>query len=101
MKSLALLCGTTVVALAMTACNQAPAAATTPPDTHDADLKAISDTEAEWNREFASRDADKILARYVDDAVAVVTGMEAMKGKDAIKTGIDAMLADKAMTLTF
>ena len=42
MKTLATLCGATVIQLSMAACNQAPPRAA---DTHDADVKAISDTE--------------------------------------------------------
>jgi uncharacterized protein (TIGR02246 family) len=101
MKSLALLCGTAAMALAMAACNQAPPAATTPPDTHDADVKAITDNEAQWNSDWAAKDADKVLAHYADDAVMMNPGEEPMKGKDAIKSGLGGMMADKALSLTF
>jgi len=101
MKSLALFCGAAAMALAMTACNQAPPAATAPPDTHDADVKAITDNETQWNSDWAAKDAGKIASHYADDAVLMAPGMEAMKGKDAIKGGLNGMLADKALSLTF
>src|SRR5215469_3478135 len=98
MKSLALLCGAAAIGLAMAACNQAPPPAAAVPDTHDADVKAITDDETQWNSDWAAKDAGKILAHYSDDAVLMAPGMEAMKGKDAIKGGLDGMLADKALS---
>jgi hypothetical protein len=35
------------------ACTQAPP---TPPDTHDADLQALKDTEAAWSKGMAAKD---------------------------------------------
>jgi uncharacterized protein (TIGR02246 family) len=101
MKSLALICGAAAMALAMTACNQPPPAPTAPPDTHDADVKAITDDETQQNSDWASKDADKLVAHYSDDAVLMAPGMDAMKGKDAIKSGLSAMLADKALSVKF
>jgi uncharacterized protein (TIGR02246 family) len=101
MKSLALLCVTAAMAFAMTACNQAPAPAGAAPDTHDADVKAITDNETQWNGDWAAKDSDKILAHYSDDAVLMAPGMEPLKGRDAIKGGLGGMLADKALSLKF
>jgi len=101
MKSLALLYGTSAILLAMTACNPAPPAATAPPDTHDAGVKAITDVETQANSDWAAKNADKLVAFYADDAVLMPPGMEPLKGKDAIKGGINGMLADKALSLTF
>ena len=101
MKSLALLCGMAVMALGMAACNQAPPAATAAPDTHDADVKALTDIETKANSDWAAKNADGLLAFYADDAVLMAPGMEALKGKDAIKGALGGMLADKALSLTF
>jgi uncharacterized protein (TIGR02246 family) len=102
MKSLALLCSAAALTLAMTACNNpASQTAQTPPDTHEADVKAITDAETQANSAWATRDADKVLAFYADDAVLMTPGAEALKGKDAIKSDIGGMLADKALSLTF
>jgi uncharacterized protein (TIGR02246 family) len=101
MKILPLFCATAVFALTMTACNQAPPPATAPPDTRDADAKAISDDESQWNKDWASKDADKILSHYADDAVLMAPGVEPAKGREAIKSGLSGMVSDKALSLTF
>ena len=100
MKSLALLCGA-ALALAITACNQAPPAAPAAADTHDADVKAITDNETQWNSDYAARDTDKIVAHYADDGILMPPGADPAKGKDAIRAMITSMLADKALTLSF
>ncbi len=98
MKAFVTLCGMGVVALAMTACNQAPPAA---PDTHDADVKAIQDVETQSLQSWAAKDADKAAMFYADDAVVIAPGMEPMQGKDAIHTSLKQMMADPAISLTF
>ena len=98
MKALATLCGTAVFALAITACNQAPPP---PPDTHDADVQAIKDLEAQANKNWAAKDADKILAFYTDDVVMVPGAGDALHGKDAVRAVLKPMLADPALSLTF
>jgi uncharacterized protein (TIGR02246 family) len=98
MKALATLCGTALIAFTMVACNQAPPP---PPDTHDADVKAISDLEAQWSKDAASKDADKMAAYYADNAVLMVPGMEAARGKDAIRGAFKQLFADPAASLTF
>jgi len=86
MKTLAALCGTAVVALSMAACNTAPPPA--PPDTHDADVKAISDIETKANADYASKNADGLIAYYADDAVLMAPGAPPAKGKDAISAEV-------------
>ncbi len=99
MKAIATLCGATLIALSMAACNQAPPAA---PDTHDADVKAISDLEAQWSKDYAARDAGKIAAYYADDAVLMTPGSEATSGKDAIASSMKEVFAkDPAFSLQF
>jgi len=98
MKVLATLCGTALLACSLTACNQAPPPA---PDTHDADVKAISDLEAQWNKDYAAKDAEKITANYADDAVLMVPGGPATKGKPAIGAALKQMVSDPAMALSF
>ena len=98
MKAIATLCGIAVVALAMTACNQAPPPA---PDTHDADVKAIQDVETQDLQAWAAKDADKAALFYADDAVVIAPGMEPMQGKDAIHTSLKQMMADPAISLSF
>lgn len=85
-----------VVAL-LTSCAQAP----TPPDTHEADIKALKDNEAAWNKDFEAKDAEKLIAHYADDAVLMAPGMATANGKDAIRTAIKTMVADPALSLKF
>jgi uncharacterized protein (TIGR02246 family) len=98
MKALATLCGTAALALAITACNQTPPPA---PDTHDADVKAITDLEAQWNKDYAAKDGDKAGGYYASDAILMVPGEPSVSGKDAIQASLKQMLADPAFLLTF
>lgn len=99
MKAIATLCSTALVALLMTACTQAPPPA--PPDTHDADVKAINDLETQWNQDYSTRDGDKLAGYYADDAVLMAPGMEPLRGKDAIHNGLKQMVTDPAFSLKF
>jgi uncharacterized protein (TIGR02246 family) len=94
MNRLTSLCAIAAIAFTITACN-------TTPDTHDADVKAIQDNEAQWNSEWAAKDTDKILAHYADDAILIVPGAPSVTGKDAIRASLKPMTDDPAMALKF
>lgn len=94
MKSLAALLGVAVIALMATACNK-------PADTHDADVQAIKDTEAQWNRDWQAKATDKIAEHYADDAMQITPGMAPIQGKEAIAGALKQMTADPAIALTF
>jgi uncharacterized protein (TIGR02246 family) len=87
--------------LSLTGCTQTPPAAQAQPDTRAADEKAVSDFDAAWLADWQSKDVEKIVARYADDAVVMEPGMPAMKGKDAIRAGVAAFLNDKNFALTW
>jgi uncharacterized protein (TIGR02246 family) len=89
---------TSLLGLAMVACNQAP-----PPtaDTHDADVQAIKDNEAQWNKDFQAKDVDKLLAHYTDEAVLMSPGAGPSTGKDAIRSALQEMVGDNALVLSF
>jgi uncharacterized protein (TIGR02246 family) len=93
MKRFAAICTATALALIITACSQ--------PDTHDADVKAIQDNEAQWNRDYASKDLTKIVAHYADNAVVMAPGMPSSSGRDAIRSLLQKMTADPALSLQF
>jgi uncharacterized protein (TIGR02246 family) len=102
MKPVALICGAAALTLAMNACRQVPETPTNvAPDTHNSDIKSITEDEVQWNSDWAAKDGAKVLAHYADDAVLMTPGMEAVKGKDAIKGALDGMLADQALSLKF
>ena len=79
-----------------TGCQQAP-----PPDTHDADVKAIKDLEAAWVQAFNSRDMAKTTAFYADDATVLIPNAPALNGRDAIQGGLKPMLDDVNFKVTF
>jgi uncharacterized protein (TIGR02246 family) len=98
MKALATLCVAAVLALTITACNQAPPAA---PDTRVADVQAIGDTEAQFSQATAAKDVEKAIGYYADDAVLMAPGMEMVEGKEAIGSAMRAMAKDPAFSLHF
>jgi len=98
MKAFGMLFCAAVLACAIAGCNTAPPP---PPDTHDADVKAISDNEVQWNQDYAAKDLDKVASHYADDAVLMTPGEPAMKGKQAIHDGLQGMLKDPALVLQF
>lgn len=79
-------------------CSDTPTPA---PDTSAADQKAIKDGEIAWMADYASKDPDKLVAHYADDATLLMPDEPLMSGKDAIRSGIQPMLADKNFALTF
>lgn len=99
MKAFGVLCCSVVLAYTIAGCNTAPPPP--PPDTHDADVKAINDSEDQWNKDYAAKDLEKIAAHYADDAVLMAPGMDAMQGKQVIHDGMQEMLKDPAMMLQF
>ena len=95
MKSLFTLCALAALAGTLTACNQASAG------NHDADVKALQDSETQWNQDYAAKDATKIASYYADGAVLMAPGVPAAVGKDAISKMIGEMVADPALSLKF
>jgi len=61
----------------------------------------IRDLEATQMKNFASKDIDKIMAFYADDATMITSGEPALKGKDAIRKGLAGMVADPNLNLQF
>lgn len=95
MKNAPVLGGLTALALMLAGCAQAP------PDTREADTKALKDNETQWNQDFVSKDPEKLVAHYSDDAVLMSPGMASSSGKDAIRKTLKDMIADPALSLKF
>ena len=87
-----LLAGAALAAL-LTGC------ATAPPDTHDADVQAIKDTETAWNRDV--KDADKWASYYSEDASLLIPNAPLLSGRAQILAGIKPMTADPNFSLSF
>ncbi len=84
--------------LLLAGCSGTP---TPPPDTSAADLKAIKDGEIAWSADFGSKDPDRIVSHYADDATLMMPDMPIVMGKDAIRTAIKDMMSDKNLALSF
>ena len=91
----AVLCTTALAAL-LTSCSE-PA----PTVNTDAEIKALKDTEAQWNKDFESKDPAKLAAHYADDAVLMNSGAPASKGKAAIQKMLTEMVGDASLSLKF
>ena len=78
-------------------CSQAPKSA----ETHDTDVQAIKDLEAQWNKEYEAKDVDRIVGHYTDDAVMMAPGAPPSVGKAAIQSILKQMVGDNALSLKF
>ena len=79
-------------------CSDTPAPSA---DTSATDQKAIKDGEVAWVGDYASKDLDKVMAHYADDASLLAPNMPIMKGKDAVRAGLKEMMSDRNMALNF
>jgi ketosteroid isomerase-like protein len=71
------------------------------PDTHDADVQAIKDTEAACVKDVATKDIEKWLACYSDDGAVLLPNAPAISGKDNLRAALKPMVADPNFALTF
>jgi uncharacterized protein (TIGR02246 family) len=78
------------------ACTQAP-----PPDTHDADVQALKDTEVAWAKVMAAKDFEKSVSNYADDASLLMPNAPVVNGKDAIRGALKPVFDDANFALAF
>ena len=71
------------------------------PDNHDADVKAIKQTEAAWAKAAGSKDLDQWLAYYSDDGSVLLPNAPAITGKDNLRAALQPMVADPNFALSF
>ena len=76
------------------------------PSATQVDTAAIAATiradEAQWNADFAARDAARIASHYADNAVLMLPGIPALSGRDNIQAALAAgPLTDHNFSLTF
>lgn len=76
-----------------------------PPPTPVVDTAAIETgiraDETAWNKDWSDKDLAKITSHYADDAVVMVPGGPAMKGKTGIQDGLKPFMADPNIKLEF
>lgn len=70
-------------------------------DTRDADVSAIKDTEAVWVKDAATKDVEKWVAHYTDDASVLLPDMPILTGKEAIRGGMKPMMSDPNFAVAF
>jgi uncharacterized protein (TIGR02246 family) len=91
-----------IVCLALVAlaagCSSKPPAP--PPDTRPADVQAVKDVEAAWIKDTNTKDADKFVSYFAEDASTLYPGAGIVNGKEAIKAAAVAYFADPNFSLT-
>jgi uncharacterized protein (TIGR02246 family) len=87
-----------LMTVALAGCNAPPPA---PAVDVAAETGKLHDSESAWVKEAAAKDVDKIMSHYTDDATLGVSGMPAMKGRDAIRAAWAGMVADPNFKLDF
>ena len=65
-----------------------------PPTATAADDKAVRDADAEWSKAAASKDVDKTVAFYADDAIVMPPNAERATTKEAIRKVWKDLLTD-------
>lgn len=93
MRVFAAICVGGVLALMMTGCMA--------PDTHDADVKAIKDLEAQWNQDFKAKNLDKVLGYYTSDAALLGSNAPIANTSDARRAADKQMMDDPNFQLQF
>lgn len=61
-------------------------------DTRAADETALRTLDEEWSRSVTSRDVEKVISYYADDAVVMPPNIPTLAGKDSIRTLWRSML---------
>ncbi len=91
MRKLIAVCGPVILAATLAGCGA----------NRDAAIQALKDNETQWNQDFVTKSADKLVAHYADNAVLMSPGMAASSGKDAIRKTLTGMLTDPSLSLQF
>jgi ketosteroid isomerase-like protein len=95
-------CRYSVVATAMllmfaTGCTHKPAQV----DTHDADIRALEEDQAQWLKDFNSRSLNRIVSHFADDSIVIDRRVPPAKGRDEVKKLYKDIVADPAYSLQF
>jgi uncharacterized protein (TIGR02246 family) len=72
-----------------------------PPDTRAADEATIRANDADFVTAAQTKDLDKAVAHYMDDAVLFAPGAPAVVGKDNIRKFFEPIINGPAMQFTF
>ena len=85
--------------VALTGCDQVPQKApTVDAAAVEKDLRAI---EAQWNKDYNSRDVDAIMGHYAEDAALANPGMQLVAASDSRRAAITQFVSDPNLKLSF
>jgi|SRR5215469_12821285 len=68
---------------------------------HEADIKALRDVEIAEEQAFISKDPEKWLSFFADDAALLYPNMPAIVGKECIRAYMKLSLADPDLTIQY
>jgi uncharacterized protein (TIGR02246 family) len=71
------------------------------PGSHEGDIKALRDVEIAEEQAFISKDPEKWLSFFADDATLLYPNMPAIVGKDNIRAYAKLSFADPALTVQY
>lgn len=71
------------------------------PGSHEADIKALHDVEIAEEQAWISKDIEKALGFYADDAIVMSPNMPAIIGKENLRAYMKALFADPAITCQY
>ncbi|HKV05543.1 MAG TPA: SgcJ/EcaC family oxidoreductase [Candidatus Acidoferrales bacterium] len=97
-RALSLMIAAVFTACFAAACAQPQPAA--PPDTRAADEAAVRATDAEWSKTAATKDVEKTISYYTDDAILLAPGAPPVVGRDELRKAWQRMLAAPGLHLT-
>ena len=72
-----------------------------PRDTRAADVRIITEGEVSWVRHWSTSDAERIVARYAEDATVMSPNVAPAIGSEAIRETIKQLVRDGNFALTF
>lgn len=93
------LCSLTALLLISVGCQQAPPPS--PPDTHDADVAAIKNTEVQWNKAFSTKDVHQATSFYAENASLLLPNSPILNSRESIMAALAPMLDDPNFKLQF
>jgi ketosteroid isomerase-like protein len=75
--------------------------ATQPRDPPAADVRTITEGEVLWVGHWSTRDAERIVTRYAEDATMMSPNMAPAIGREAIREMVKQLVRDGNFALTF
>jgi uncharacterized protein (TIGR02246 family) len=71
------------------------------PNSHEDDIQALRDVEIAEEQAWSSRDLEKILSFYADDATLMYPNMPAIVGKETFRAFMKPFIADPAFSVQY